>query len=216
MRLLLRPGGSHAIAVMALFVALGTSAYASTLISGKDVRDASLTGRDIRAASLTGREIRNGSLTHDDFRAGGLRAGAPGPKGAPGPGDPKGDTGAAGPAGAPGATSVVVRYTDDSGTGQIDGVASCHSGERAVGGGFDAAGNGGYLTTYRDGPYPPTNGAVPTGWTVTVGSQTNINAPMSGRDLRRLRGALRVSLGYVRRRCSAARSRARGARRIGP
>jgi hypothetical protein len=178
MRLRLRTGGSHVIAATALFVALGTSAYAGTLITGKNVKDGSLTGRDIKAASLTSREIKAGSLTRNDFRAGEMRAGEPGPKGAPGPGGPKGDAGPAGPAGA---TTVVVRYTDVSGTGVIDGVAPCQPGERAVGGGFDAGGNGGYLTTYHDGPSPAVNGAVPTGWKVTVGSQTNVNAAMSGR-----------------------------------
>lgn len=44
------------ISLIALFVALGGSAYALT-ITGKDVKNGSLTGRDIKSNSLTGRQI---------------------------------------------------------------------------------------------------------------------------------------------------------------
>lgn len=101
----------NAVAYLALFVALGgTSFAAATVITGKnvknssltsaDVKNSSLTGTDVKNSSLTGSDIRaeainsddvaNGSLLAQDFGAGQLPAGPPGPKG------DKGDAGAPG------------------------------------------------------------------------------------------------------------------------
>lgn len=56
-----RPSPSMVISLIALFVALGGSAYALT-VTGRDVRDGSLTGRDIRQNSLTGADVRESRL----------------------------------------------------------------------------------------------------------------------------------------------------------
>jgi hypothetical protein len=76
-----------------------------------------------------------------------------------------------GPAGANGATNVVVRYQDVSGVlgMAVSGTASCQSGERAVGGGYDAGGNGSQLIPFEDHPEPAGQGATPTGWHVEIG-----------------------------------------------
>jgi len=50
-----------AIALIALFVALGGSAYALT-ITGRDVKNGSLTGADIRRDSLSGRQIKESKV----------------------------------------------------------------------------------------------------------------------------------------------------------
>ena len=72
------------VSCLALFIALGGTGYAAIVVTGKNVKDSSLTGRD----------IRNRSLTISDF------AEAPtGPQGPAGPAGQNGSTGRPGPAG---------------------------------------------------------------------------------------------------------------------
>jgi len=108
-------GVATAIAVCALFVAVGGPAQAASLITGlnvkdgsltgKDVRNSSLTGADIRNSSLAGRDIKNRSLTAADFALGQLPSGA---RGATGPAGPVGATGNIGPAGPAGPSRWVL------------------------------------------------------------------------------------------------------------
>lgn len=110
------------IAILALATSGGADAIAAratSLISGLQVRNESLTGADVKNASLTSVDVKNGSLLAADFKTGQLPAGAkgdtgaPGPEGSPGrdgaPGGtgPKGETGAPGPKGDPGNDGVV-------------------------------------------------------------------------------------------------------------
>ncbi|MFL5845986.1 MAG: hypothetical protein ACJ762_14960 [Solirubrobacteraceae bacterium] len=89
---------TNAVAYLALFVALGGSAYAAVTVTGANVKNGSLTGRDVRNNSLTGADVkrlgggdvRDGTLRAKDFKPGELPAGAKGDTGE------KGDTGAAG------------------------------------------------------------------------------------------------------------------------
>jgi hypothetical protein len=68
------------VAYLALFVALGGSSYAAIKVTGRDVKDNSLSGRDVRNNSLTGRDVKrltsrdvaNGRLLAEDFAAGQL------------------------------------------------------------------------------------------------------------------------------------------------
>jgi hypothetical protein len=86
-----------AVAYLALFVALGGSAYAATTITGADIKNGTVTGRDVKNRSLG-----TGKLT---VKALDSLASRPGPQGAPGAQGPqgdKGDPGAPGPAGAKG------------------------------------------------------------------------------------------------------------------
>jgi hypothetical protein len=53
---------AHAIAVVALFIALGGSAYAVVKIDGSDIRDRSLTGREFKSDSVNGRVVKEASL----------------------------------------------------------------------------------------------------------------------------------------------------------
>jgi uncharacterized protein YjbI with pentapeptide repeats len=74
-----RPGYSAVVSTSALLVALSGSAYASGLVTGKDVRNSSLTGKDLRDGSLTGADlaastvgggnVTDGSLTGADLAA---------------------------------------------------------------------------------------------------------------------------------------------------
>jgi hypothetical protein len=102
------------LGALALFVALGGTSFAASaatsavhLITGKQIKDASLTGKDIRDRSLSAR----------DFAAGELPAGATGPQGPQGaPGD-KGDPGAPGTPGADGAPGTPGAKGDTGATG---------------------------------------------------------------------------------------------------
>ena len=53
---------ANVVASIALFAALGGSAYAVATVTGKDVRNNSLTGKDVRNRSLTQKDIRAGSV----------------------------------------------------------------------------------------------------------------------------------------------------------
>lgn len=100
---------SHAIGLLALFVALGGSAYAAATITGSSVKDGSLTGRDIKNRSLTKRDFRAGTLP-----AG--RQGVAGPQGAPGPqgaAGSAGPVGSSGPQGEPGPSEALVTFLGD-------------------------------------------------------------------------------------------------------
>ena len=100
-RRLLRRHGT-AVAYLALFVALGGSAYAAVTVTGSNIKDGTVTGKDVKNRSLgTGKLSANAlsSLTG--------RRGPAGPQGAPGP---KGDQGVAGKDGAPGPPGTTRAY----------------------------------------------------------------------------------------------------------
>ena len=99
---LLRHLRKNAVAYLALFVALGgTSFAAATVITGKDVKNSSLSGADVTNGSLTGKDVKNKSLSASDFNGS-----VQGPKGDTGPQGPKGDSGPQGPKGDSGAPGV--------------------------------------------------------------------------------------------------------------
>jgi hypothetical protein len=80
----------HGIAFLALFIALGGTATAATLINGKN----------IKKGTVTSKQVKDRSLLAKDFKAGQLPKGAKGDTGA------TGSTGAAGAAGASGAAAA--------------------------------------------------------------------------------------------------------------
>lgn len=88
-----RPAPSMIIAIAAVVLASVGSATAASLITGKNVRDDSLSGAD----------IRDGSLTRADLAAEATSSAKRGPRGRRGP---RGLSGPPGPAGAPGAQGV--------------------------------------------------------------------------------------------------------------
>jgi hypothetical protein len=108
----------------------------------------------LKAKSVTGAKVRNGTLTAAKFKAGQLPSGPPGPKGDAGPsgakgdqgdpgaGGPKGDKGDPGDPGTPGVSgySSVVGAGTNLGAGAFGGaVASCPTGKKALGGGFNTS-----------------------------------------------------------------------------
>jgi hypothetical protein len=109
-----RPRASTVIACIALFAALGGSATAASVISGKNIRKGSITGKQIRNGSLTGAKIKNGSLGVSDLSRTAVASlrGAAGAKGDTGA---AGQPGAQGPPGPPGAPGIVTPQTDSLG-----------------------------------------------------------------------------------------------------
>jgi hypothetical protein len=70
---------ANVIATVALFVALGGSSYAALKVTGKNVKNSSLSGADIKNNSVTGKDVKG--LGRGDFKKGTLLAGATGPQG---------------------------------------------------------------------------------------------------------------------------------------
>jgi hypothetical protein len=56
------PSPAMAVALLALFVALGGGAYAAIVVTGKNVKNASLTGVDFKKRSLHGSKLRADSI----------------------------------------------------------------------------------------------------------------------------------------------------------
>ena len=97
---------SNVMATLAVFVALGGTSYAAITITGKNVKNGSLTGADIKKHSVQLNRLR-----------GSLPAGTRGPKGDQGH---KGDTGAAGTNGKDGSPGV-------NGKDKVDGSARAYA-----------------------------------------------------------------------------------------
>jgi hypothetical protein len=171
-----------AVAYVALFAALGSSAYAAVTVTGKNIKDGTVTGRDVKNASLgknklsatavsalTGERGLAGPQGERGERGPAGATGATGPKGETGP---KGDTGPAGPQGAPGpagppgpsgisgleysVNSPGIYVPSDSAGG---GYVRCPAGKKALGGGASVDNANVYVNTSA----PLDDG---TGWTV--------------------------------------------------
>jgi hypothetical protein len=157
----------HHLGMLALFVALGGTAYAATLPRN------SVGTAQLKRNAVTSAKVKPGSLLASDFRRGQLPAGPQGPQGPEGPPGARGAEGATGargaegargpegPQGPAGATNVTVRV-GPQGTGQA--TATCNPGEVAVGGG---GGSGDPQLTFLRSSFPtPIGGGTPTGWQV--------------------------------------------------
>jgi hypothetical protein len=183
---------STAVAYLALFTALGGSAYAAVTVTGANIKDGTVTGRDVKDRSLGTNEL---SPTALGSLAGQPGAGGPqgpkgdrgeqgpaGPKGDSGPAGPKGDTGPGGPQGTPGPAGprgpsgisgweyqVSLPGTSIP-SGDTDGTqVYCPSGKKALGGGASVtAGN-----TYVVSSAPTTGG---TGWAIWYKNASPVSA----------------------------------------
>lgn len=162
------------VALIALFVAMGGSAYAvirlpPNSVGTKQLKNGAVTNAKLRNGAVTATKVKMGSLLASNFKAGQLPQG---PKGTTGPAGATGPTGATGPQGPPGATNVVVRTQSLGATPAGEWVVynvQCQTGERATGGG----------AAFATGPDPndslmwsepvtasgvAKNGGTPTGW----------------------------------------------------
>lgn len=113
----IKPSHALAVALLALFVALGGGAYAATNLPANSVGSAQLRNQAVTVHKLAfnsvgtrrimnnaviSSKVRNGSLLAADFAAGQLPRGPQGPTGAQGPAGPPGPPGAGGGGGQPG------------------------------------------------------------------------------------------------------------------
>lgn len=112
---------ANVVACLALFVALGSGAYAATQLPKNSVGS-----KQIKKNAVNSVKVKDRSLKAVDFKEGQLPAGATGPQG------PKGDTGA------PGATKVIARRDVEPVVANL-AIATessfCEEGETLVGGG---------------------------------------------------------------------------------
>lgn len=168
---------ANVISCLALFVALGSGAYAATQLPKNSVGS-----KQIKKNAVNTAKVKNRSLRAVDFKKGQLPSGPQGPQGLAGP---KGDAGAAGADGAPGATDVVARRGVQPGianTTQATETAFCDAGEHLVGGGagFAVAGTNAYdfparlhgsIPLGNDGK-PVQDGAEAVGWRASATNET--------------------------------------------
>jgi hypothetical protein len=101
----------NAVGLLALFVALGGTAYAAVnlppnSVGAKQIKDNAVTAAKIKRNAVNSSKVKNGSLLAGDFKDGQLPAGPQGETGAQGPAGPQGETGAQGPAGPQGETGA--------------------------------------------------------------------------------------------------------------
>jgi hypothetical protein len=88
-RLISKLSYANVVSSICLFVVLGGSAYAAVQITGKNIKDNTITSADVKNRSLLASDFKPGELP----KASGAGAGQPGPQG------PKGEAGAPGQAG---------------------------------------------------------------------------------------------------------------------
>jgi hypothetical protein len=165
-----------AVAYLALFAALGGSAYAAVTVTGKQIKDGTVTGKDVKNRSLAAGDLSASAL--------GSLAGERGPAGPQGPAGPKGDPGKQGSIGPAGATGeqgsqgspglANVEYKVSTGKSvpkdqTVDDQVNCTSGKVALGGGAAAFPANAPMRIVSSAP-GGLNGTA-TGWSVQVHNQ---------------------------------------------
>jgi hypothetical protein len=152
-----------AVAYLALFAALGGSAYAAVTVTGQNIKDGTITGRDVKNRSLGTSKLSTAAVSS---LAG--ERGPAGPQGERGERGPVGPAGPAGPQGAPGAAGLPGpsgisgwEYLVSAGTRISSGdpgaaTVECPDGKSPLGGGASPYSNyRAYVSTSA-----PTNGAT--------------------------------------------------------
>ena len=123
------------VAVATLLLGFASSATAAVIVTGKQIKDNTITTKDLKDESLRGPDFQDESLTQDDFF-----------QPVEGPQGPQGDRG---PAGRPGSAGLVYRIEPKAippGTTRTWG-APCPDGTKVISGGGSAATTGIALLT---------------------------------------------------------------------
>ncbi len=192
------------VALVALFVALGGTATAAVLITGKQVKDGSLTGADIKKKSLTrghfkgplspgpagpkgdrGDAGQNGTNGQNGAPGAPGQGGTPGTAGMPGRDGTDGRDGTNGTNGTNGATNVIVSSaaTGSVGAGESQrAFAACPSGQKATGGGIspNEATPSGLALLSESRPAKVNGDPVPAGQTPVAWSGVGTNRGTTG------------------------------------
>lgn len=162
-----------AVAYLALFAALGGSAYAAVTVTGKQIKDGTVTGKDVKNRSLGAAKLSAGalgSLAGERGPAG--PQGAPGAKGEPGKQGPIGPAGVPGPQGPTGIAGLEYRVSSGKSVPKdqtIGDQVNCTSGKVALGGGVAQFPSGAPMRVVSSAP-GGVNGTS-TGWSVQVLNQ---------------------------------------------
>ncbi len=77
-----RPSPALIISSLALVVATGGTSYAAVMITGKDIKNNTVSSKDVRNNTLKSKDVKNNSLRAKDFRRSDLPTGPQGPAGA--------------------------------------------------------------------------------------------------------------------------------------
>jgi hypothetical protein len=166
-----RLGRRHttAVAYLALFAALGGSAYAAVTVTGKQIKDATVTGKDVKNRSLGAGELSASAL--GSLRTAGERgpAGPQGEQGKQGPIGPAGATGQQGPSGVGGLEYKVSSGKSIPKDQTVGDQVNCTSGKVALGGGAAQFPSGAPMRVVSSAP-GGVNGTS-TGWSVQVHNQ---------------------------------------------
>ena len=136
--------GRHttAVAYLALFAALGGSAYAAVSVTGKNIKNGTVTGKDVKNRSLGASDLSAsavGSLAGERGPAG--PQGPRGVQGEPGLPGPIGETGPQGPEGPQGPRGLSqIEYITSEGVAvpkdqTVGDMAKCSVGKTVLGGG---------------------------------------------------------------------------------
>jgi hypothetical protein len=175
------------VAAACLFVVLGGDSFAAGAvksaarsITGKDVRNGSLTGADIKPGSITGKEVKNGSLTAADLAPGLAAAGAAGVKGDTGPAGAQGAKGDAGIPGAPALTGMEIVSSTSAQSSSVykQNAVTCPAGKTAISGGSSYAADTAPAPLALATSQPGRNGAAagagdtPDGWFVAMNEES--------------------------------------------
>jgi hypothetical protein len=98
-----RPSPALVAAIVALFVAFNGTATAALVLTGKNIKDGTITAKDVKNRTLGTNKLNDKAISSLKGRPGSAGPQGPaGPQGAPGPQGPTGDPGAQGPKGDPG------------------------------------------------------------------------------------------------------------------
>ena len=142
------------VAVLALMIGFAGSATAAVVVTGKQIKDGTVTTADIKNGTLESLDVKDESLTQADFF-----------ETVAGPAGPKGDTGAPGTNG----TSGLVYIVEGADVGKRSTrivTATCPPGTHAVSGGGSNTGRGHLVET------TPTN-SFGEGWRVIYRNTTD-------------------------------------------
>ena len=74
-RYLRRISPSMAVAILALVVAVSSSATAALVISGKQIQDHSVTGKDLKKNAVKSKTIKNKTVRGKDLRKSAVKSG---------------------------------------------------------------------------------------------------------------------------------------------
>jgi len=141
-----RPSPALVVALVALFVAFSGTATAALVMTGKNIKDGTVTGKDVKNRALGTNKLSKKALASLSGQRGPAGPqGSKGEAGAQGVQGPKGDSGPGGSPGPKGDTGVAHITTRTAGIaftangsigGSKDGAAMCQADESVVGGGY--------------------------------------------------------------------------------